>query len=156
MKKIKLLFLVGLFSIYCLVMIYLLFLSRPLRLDHSIGDFFQHNSNFVPFKTIMEYIERYKNGFRTASFINLAGNLFAFFPMGIFLPCLFKSMRRFGRFFLSISGMVVLVEITQLFLRAGVIDIDDVIFNVFGAVVGYTFVVLPLACKHFKKTNSHS
>ena len=141
----------SLFFLYCLFMVYLLFLSRPLQLEYSIRDFFRGNSNFIPFRTIFEYIERYRNGFRAAAFINLVGNLFAFFPLGIFLPCLFKSQRCLSRFFLTVFAIIVLVEITQLFLRAGVIDIDDVIFNVFGAVVSFGLVAIPSVRNVLKK-----
>jgi len=152
MKKGVRFFLWGLFFIYCLVLIYLLFLSRPQKSNYSIPAFFREYSNFVPFRTIFEYIERYRNGFRTVSFVNLVGNLFAFFPMGILLPCLFKLLQHFWRFFLTIFLMVILVEVTQVFLRVGVIDIDDVIFNVFGAVLGYGIVTIPLTRKLFEKT----
>ena len=43
--------------------------------------------------------------------------------------------------------MVVLVEITQFVLRVGIIDVDDVIFNLCGAMIGYGIIKIPFMNK---------
>ena len=49
--------------------------------------------------------------------------------------------------------MVVAVEITQWLLRVGSIDIDDVIFNVSGAMIGYAIVKIPTINKLLQRIN---
>lgn len=110
---------------------------------YSIPEFFKAFSNFIPFKTIIEYIRRYGEGYQSLSFMNLAGNLFLFTPMGMALPCLFKKLARFWKVTLVVLGMVVLMETMQVLLRVGSMDIDDVIFNVSGAMIGYGLIKIP-------------
>ena len=136
-----------LFVIYCLALIHILFLSRPPMTFYSIPEYFKGFSNFIPFKTIIEYIQKYGEGYQSLSFMNLAGNLFLFTPMGMGLPCLFKKVNRIWKMTLMVLAIVVLVEIAQVVLRVGSIDIDDVIFNVGGAMLGYGLIKIPLINK---------
>jgi glycopeptide antibiotics resistance protein len=63
--------------------------------------------------------------------------------MGLFLPALFNSLRRFLKFFLLLLGMLVFVEGAQLFLLAGSCDIDDVILNAAGAAAVWCLLRIP-------------
>lgn len=135
------------FILYCFVLAYLLFLSRGTRTGYSYAEYIRHFTNFVPFKTIIEYVQRYANGYWWLSTVNLLGNLALFVPMGMALPCLFKKLNRFWKVVLCVLGMVVFAEITQGLLRVGSIDIDDVIFNVSGAMIGYGIVAIPFVHK---------
>ena len=49
--------------------------------------------------------------------------------------------------------MVVMVEIVQEILRVGSVDIDDVLFNVIGAIIGYGMIKIPFVFKFFKIIN---
>lgn len=143
MKKVVRPILWAVFGLYCFVLIYILFLSRPSTQFFSYAEYFRRFTNFIPFKTIVEYIERYNNGFQNLSVMNLLGNFVLFLPMGMILPFLFKKLNRFWKVTLCVLGMVVLVEIAQGLLRVGSIDIDDVIFNVSGAMIGYGIIKIP-------------
>ena len=68
---------------------------------------------------------------------NLLGNFVLFLPMGIFLPCIFKKLRRIYKTVPLIMGMVVLVELLQFATKRGFADIDDLILNTAGAAAGY-------------------
>lgn len=142
MKKVVRPILWAVFGFYCLVLIYILFLNRGSRSHYSYAQYFQAFTNFIPFKTIAEYIQRYSDGYWRLSTVNLLGNLALFVPMGMALPCLFKKLNRFWKVILTVLGMVVLVEIVQGILRVGSIDIDDVIFNVVGAMIGYWVIIM--------------
>ncbi|MCL2343817.1 MAG: VanZ family protein [Firmicutes bacterium] len=145
------------FALYVLTLVYLLFLSPAFGRTTAdfvnqgtylsrLRDFIRWRSNFVPFRTIAGYIRGIGIGFslRLAA-INLLGNLAAFTPMGFFLPVLFKSLRRFLKFFLLLLGMLVLVEVSQLLLLVGSCDIDDIILNAAGAAaVWWLFKIPPL------------
>lgn len=152
MKKIVRPILWAVFGLYCLVLIYILFLNRGSRSHYSYAQYFQAFTNFIPFKTIVEYIQRYSDGYWRLSTVNLLGNLALFVPMGMALPCVSKKLNRFWKVVLCVLGMVVLVEVTQGILRVGSIDIDDVIFNVSGAMIGYGIIKIPFVNKLLVKT----
>ena len=139
----------GVFVIYCIGLIHVLFITRPVRPSLSYADYFREYTNFVPFKTVIDFVHGFliDVGLKAGSdalprewpyyVINLAGNFVLFLPMGIALPCLFKRLRRSCRACLIILGVVILAELTQGLLRVGSIDVDDVIFNVCGGMLGY-------------------
>ena len=150
MKKFVRSFLWGVFILYCLVLINVLFVTRPVRPSLSYADYFREYTNFVPFKTIIDFAR----GFLTDIgwlpegdtvlprgwlyyVVNLIGNFLLFLPMGLALPCLFKKFHRFWKVTLIVAGLVILAELMQGLLRVGSIDVDDVIFNVCGGMLGY-------------------
>ena len=141
------------FGIYCFILIYFVFLSRGAMIHYSYAQYFRQFTNFIPFKTIIEYVQRYHNGFRNMSVINLLGNFVLFMPMGALLPCVIRKLDRFWKVTLTVLGMVVMVEIVQGILRVGSVDIDDVLFNVVGAMIGYGLIRLPFIYNFFKKIN---
>ena len=85
--------------------------------------------------------------------INLLGNFILFTPMGMLLPCVAPKLNRFWRVTLTVLILVVAVEITQEILRVGSIDIDNILFNVIGAIIGYGMIKIPFVFKFFKKIN---
>ena len=143
MKKFARPILWTIFIIYCFVLVYVLFLSRGTRDGYTFAEYMRRFTNFIPFKTIVEYVKRYIDGYRNLSVLNLLGNLALFVPMGMALPCLSRKLNRFWKVTLTVLGMVVAVELVQGLLRVGSIDIDDVIFNVVGAMVGYGIIAIP-------------
>ena len=152
MKKVIRPILWAVFGFYCLILIYILFLNRGSRSHYSYAQYFQAFTNFIPFKTIVEYIQRYSDGYWRLSTVNLLGNLALFVPMGMALPCVSKNLNRFWKVVLCVLGMVIMVEVTQGILRVGSIDIDDVIFNVSGAMIGYGIIKIPFINKLLVKT----
>lgn len=99
----------------------------------------KYSFNMVPFKTINLFLSGYLKGivnFKTFS-MNIFGNLFIFMPYGIFLPLIFKKQEKFKNFFLSITLIVILIEILQFLTMSGSCDIDDLILNVTGAVIAF-------------------
>ena len=139
------------FIIYCFILVYVLFLSRGTRVGFTYAEYMQRFTNFIPFKTIIEYVQRYSNGYWRLATLTLLGNLALFVPMGMALPCLFKKLNRFWKVTLTVLGMVVIIELVQGLLRVGSIDIDDVIFNVVGAMIGYEIIAIPIINKFLKR-----
>ena len=126
-----------LFIIYCLCLIYVLFLPN-LHRGRGNGRMY----NLVPFKTILEYFTLLKNKEINTDIVirNLLVNLLLFLPMGLAMPILFgKKINSFGKFFIFIVVLTVLVEIVQLIILSGSADIDDVILNSVGGIIGYCF-----------------
>lgn len=67
----------------------------------------------------------------------VVGNFIMLFPLGIFLPLLFKSLRNF--FAVTIVAMMasVSIELMQLATNTRITDINDVILNTTGASLGF-------------------
>ena len=107
----------------------------------------------TPFKTILRYWKHFTAWDRLGkrAFLNLAGNLILFLPMGIFLPYLFPKQRNFFRFSAVVLLMIMTVEVVQLFALLGACDIDDLILNYAGAVIGF----LGFQILHFIRRKSH-
>jgi len=134
------------FVFYCLALIYIFIIQRINFYSghYKLEDFFVH-SNFVPFKTLYDYIVRIANDSIKLDIVivNLVGNLIVFLPMGCFLPCLFQKMQNFKGTILLVLGIVLSIELGQILFGLGSFDVDDVIFNVGGAMIGYGVMCIP-------------
>lgn len=154
MKKAVKILLYVFFVIYCLALVkFLLLDGRNIHSDATIGDFL-NRSNFIPFKTVIGYLIRLKEDSINVDTVikNLVGNLVVLFPMGCFLPCMFQKCRKWWRALAICFVIVLFVESVQLLARMGSLDIDDFIFNLSGACMGYAFVHIPILQKLLKKT----
>jgi glycopeptide antibiotics resistance protein len=74
--------------------------------------------------------------FRIAS-TQVIGNLVMLLPLGIYIPLLFPKLSGFFRIFIICLLVSVSIELMQLITNVRSTDIDDVILNTSGAVVGY-------------------
>ncbi len=74
---------------------------------------------------------------------NLVGNAMLFMPMAVFLPCLFRPMRRLWLFALTMALVLVAVEALQLLLACGSCDVDDVLLNLTGTLIVFGVLKLP-------------
>jgi glycopeptide antibiotics resistance protein len=93
-----------------------------------------HPANFVPFRTIVPYLFGFK-GLIIAG-INLVGNIILLVPVGFLIPIVWRSVTWKSSLILSIvSGM--LIELLQVALHVGIFDIDDVILNALGVMIGF-------------------
>lgn len=91
--------------------------------------------NYVPFKTISLYLSGKVNA--KVSWINLVGNVVGFMPLGFMIPSLVKKLNKF-RYILGIGFLFSLgFEIIQLVTGLGEFDVDDLILNTLGALLGY-------------------
>jgi hypothetical protein len=68
---------------------------------------------------------------------NLAGNLFLFLPFGFYLPFFIQIMKRLNIFMFTVAGLIIIVEVMQSMTRRGSIDVDDLILNLLGALIGF-------------------
>ena len=134
------------FVFYCLVLLYIFVLDRVshIRPYESIREFLLR-VNLIPLKTVYEYIEKIINNRINVdtAITNLIGNIIVFLPMGAFLPCLFQKMRSFKKTVLTVFFIVLGIELLEIILAMGTFDIDDFIFNLGGAMIGYAFVCIP-------------
>ncbi|MET3696532.1 VanZ like protein [Bacillus oleivorans] len=93
-------------------------------------------SNFIPFKTIIDYlfISDLSSNIR---YDNLIGNVVAFIPLGIFLPTLSKKLYSAKKIVFAGLTVSLFYELIQLIFAIGQFDVDDIILNTVGAYLGY-------------------
>ncbi|RNB74427.1 VanZ family protein, partial [Brevibacillus fluminis] len=63
------------------------------------------------------------------------GNIAAFLPFGVLIPMLYRT--RFWRFITGFIAAILVLETLQAITHLGSFDVDDVISNTLGAVIGY-------------------
>ncbi|WP_455675693.1 VanZ family protein [Pradoshia sp.] len=133
-SKIVTVFLYFLLAIYLLLMCYLLFFGYY-RQDIRVHDY-----NVTPFETIKMYIVYMDYFSFYVWFINLFGNIIAFMPLGLLLPLL--SDRWKGAFRITILSFFVslTVETIQLTFHVGRFDVDDMLLNTIGGLLGYVLL----------------
>ncbi|MGG1291719.1 VanZ family protein [Bacillus smithii] len=138
-ERIKTVFLYGIFICYILLLIKILFLSRISHLEHR-------SINLIPFYSIMEYISGRSANIKAFAFSNVVGNIVIFIPLGTYLS-LFKNDKRVITNLLFIFIVSLFVEIIQGLLGIGASDIDDIILNCLGGLIGisgYKFLLFIL------------
>lgn len=90
----------------------------------------------IPFQTIDQYSTQVIKYNKIAVFKNILGNIILFIPYG-FLGMLYPKLNQFKWLFLTFFLTINLVEFSQYYFRRGYADIDDVILNTSGAVIGF-------------------
>lgn len=90
------------------------------------------------------FVTTYKQQFQRNFLRNFFGNLFLFFPLGVLVHWALPNRERstaisvgwrqvaLGAFLLSLSA-----ESLQYFFRVGFFDVDDILLNMVGALIGY-------------------
>ena len=68
---------------------------------------------------------------------NLVGNVIGFLPFGAILPVLRRSVCSFWKVTLLSFEFSALIEVTQLITKVGCFDVDDIILNTLGGMLGY-------------------
>ena len=120
-----------LFLLYMLAVVYLMFFFE--KYDRTLADR-QYLFNLVPFREIRRFIV-YRDVLGTSVVIeNLIGNIM---PFGYILPLIYKNKRKFWLITLLTAEFSLFIELTQLMLRVGSCDIDDIILNTCGGMLGY-------------------
>lgn len=117
--------------------------------------------NLEPFKSIktMFTIGMKYNGPETMHlhistiYINLLGNVLIFAPVGFLSAFLFKEPKWYKSLLAGLS-LSLTIEIVQLFLLTRSFDVDDLILNGFGTLLGYLFFRLLALMPWFKRFTS--
>ena len=95
------------------------------------------NYNLVPFKSIGSQIRHITESW---ALINLLGNIVPFVPFGFLLPIAYPKINSFVKVFAVGFLSVILMEIFQLITKLGSFDVDDIMLNCLGIIVGYVLV----------------
>lgn len=93
-----------------------------------------YSTNFIPFHV---FTERGNYSMSISYYVQLFGNLVLFLPYGLVLPTLWKKIRG-TKLFLAVTILgLFLVETIQFVFMCGSWDIDDILLNLFGALLGF-------------------
>ena len=116
------------FCLYISIFFIIALTLFPIKLGYEFEGF--QVFNIVPFKIILTFLFKYP----LKDFIlNVIGNIVLFVPFGFFI-C-FKFNNRF-KAFLAVFIMTLSVELIQGFIPYRYCDIDDIILNTFGGLIG--------------------
>lgn len=127
------------FLAYLLLLSYLLFFSSTYGRTAEMG----YRYNLRPFHEIRRGIEHIDAvGYRYVM-VNIAGNIVAFMPFGFLLPLVTERRMHTGKVLVSSFLLSLCAETIQLLSRTGAFDVDDLILNTVGGILGYwCYVVL--------------
>ena len=92
--------------------------------------------NFVPFVNLMDY------EVRREALLNVIGNSFLFLPVGIVFPIVYRKLNTHWKVIVTGVGTSLSIEILQLLFFDRVTDIDDLILNSAGYLLGYGIYLL--------------
>lgn len=106
--------------------------------------------NLVPFQTVLECLQLF--GLRGPQ---LVGNVLIFVPLGIAFRCFFPNHKLVVPFLMT-AGTSLAVELLQFALATGCLDVDDLLLNSLGGLLGVLlYQLLYLLCKrNYPKTNA--
>lgn len=98
--------------------------------------------NLVPFKTVHDFMEMMSNGNFLRAFSNVFGNIAIFMPLGYLLPLFSSKVKKTSMILLVSLGVSLIFEGLQYTFSLGSMDIDDVILNTLGGVLGYFIYIV--------------
>lgn len=127
-----------LFVLYIAFLIYFLCFAEWYG---RVGVMEEYRYNLELFKEIKRFIEYREELGAFAVFTNLFGNILIFIPYGFFVAMASRYRGFFKTFFYSF-GLSLGVEVFQLITRVGSFDVDDILLNTLGGVLGYMIFLI--------------
>lgn len=123
----------GVFVIYLIALVYFLFFSEQMGRVPSN----EYKYSLVPLREIRRYLMYWREIGTWNVMLNLLGNVICFVPFGFVLPIISRSQRRGYKILLLSFLCSLLVELIQLVSKVGSCDVDDIILNTFGGMLGF-------------------
>ena len=122
-----------LFLAYLLLLSYLLFFSSTYGRTAEMG----YRYNLTPFLEIRRGLENIETVGYYYVMVNIAGNIAAFMPFGFLLPLVTERKITTWKAFVYGFLLSLAAESIQFVSRTGAFDVDDLILNTVGSVLGY-------------------
>ena len=124
-----------LFIIYMCVLVYVVFFAEAMGRTPQDGYVY----NLTPLKEIKRFMKYIwdNDALGRVARLNIFGNIIAFIPFGIYLPYTSESKLGFISTFLYTFSLSLTIELVQLITKVGSCDVDDIILNALGGVIGY-------------------
>ena len=85
------------------------------------------------------------NSFSPKNWANVLLNVAMFVPLGFLLPAIWKPFRKWYLGIFAGLGVSAVIELIQLATNRGICDVDDLLANAFGAVIGYFLIMAVLS-----------
>ena len=95
--------------------------------------------NPIPFATIQIYVANLDSSFWLSQAV---GNLLLLLPLGLFGPLAVPWLNRWWRVLLAALVLSACIEAAQLWIPERSADVDDVMLNAAGALLGYWLLIL--------------
>lgn len=118
-----------LFVIYAGCVFYLTIMGRD-RNQHT-------DLLIVPFRRMLQQLQRGNREILRHTLLNVVMTV----PLGILIPLIHPRLNKLSYAFLSGMMVSVLIETAQLVFKLGECDVDDIIANTLGAVIGYLLCI---------------
>lgn len=135
------------FLAYLLFLSYLLFFSSTYGRTVEMG----YRYNLKPFFEIRRGLENIDAVGYYYVVVNIGGNIAAFMPFGFLLPLISERRKNTGKLLVLSLLLSLTVETIQLLSRTGAFDVDDLILNTTGGVLGYWCYMLLLGRRRKKQ-----
>ena len=107
---------------------------QPLVFD--IATAFPFRVNLLPLVHLFDYDSK------RDLLLNVIGNAAMFIPSGIVLPIVYKRLNTFWKVLTTGIGISLCIEIIQLPFSVRATDVDDLILNTIGVILGYGIYAL--------------
>lgn len=134
------------FFAYLLLLSYLLFFSSTYGRTAELGIRY----NLTPFLEIRRGLNHIdKVGYHYV-IVNILGNIAAFMPFGFLLPIVSERKVHVGKALADTFLLSLGAETIQLLSRTGAFDVDDLILNTVGGILGYVGYVILLGRRRKK------
>ena len=89
------------------------------------------NINLIPFRSISPYL---RNITEPYAFKNIIANILVFIPLGFFVSN--KNSKNVFKALIICLGVILSIELIQLLFKIGFFDVDDIILNFIGSLIG--------------------
>lgn len=133
-RKLKKLAMWFVFIVYLLILFYLVFAAPEYGRQIS-----RKSYNLVPLKTIRNYFKYRSIVGNQVFYTNIWGNIVVFIPFGWLWSYLQEKrfLNSFLNTFMIALGVTVFIELAQYAFSVGSLDVDDILLNVLGALLGW-------------------
>ena len=137
-----------LFVLYIVFVFYFLLVSEVYG---RTGEMIGYHYNLVLFKEIKRFWNYREQLGMFATVSNLLGNILIFVPFGFFMPMASKR-RSFWTTATYSLLLSMIVETSQLFTRVGSFDVDDLLLNTIGGMLGFiAFAICNVISRNYAK-----
>ncbi len=116
---------------------------QPLIFDVKTA--FPFRINIIPFVNLLQYENK------RDIIWNVVGNTAMFIPSGIILPVVYKKLNNFAKVVAAGALISLSIEVIQLPFGSRATDIDDLILNTIGVMIGYGIYSLVKKIKSSKQ-----
>lgn len=123
-----------LFLAYLAMLVYFVFFAESFGRDSAQHEYAYNLELFKEIKRFYQY--RHQLGME-AFLLNVVGNMVAFMPCGFFLPIVSRRSKKCYNATWLCFGLSLCIETVQLIFKVGSFDVDDLLLNTLGGVLGY-------------------